>query len=202
KNRAGFRFHSGQILRHCATVGRSRTRGGLRAWSYRDEPTDEVFDAFGPGERHGYRGDRSRCLRWNKRMRRYILGNDDARANHRAFSNAEGLAGRSDEHCVRADVRVFLDHDPARSPSMSEYDCPDADLSAFVNLDAFRVLILQIHVIADENIRCHFDTSPSVQPDANAGRTRKLARQEMEQSVGQPACDRHLGEGDPNVSGW
>ena len=89
-------------------------------------------------------------MRRNEGPRRHILRHDDAGTNYRTFANAQRFSGGCDHHRIWTDVSVLFDHHPPWSACVSENDGTNTDLSSVLNLNPLRILVFQVHVIADQ----------------------------------------------------
>src|ERR1019366_2706571 len=130
-------------------------------------------------QRHAHFGNRLAELARHERARLDVPGDHTTRADHSPFANPQNLSGRSHHHDVRPNITILLQDDPARASRVRQDGSPDADLHAILNFNSFRIFVLQIDFVADEDIFPDLDASQTVQEGTKAHRSRRKSSYQM-----------------------
>jgi hypothetical protein len=158
--------------------------------SKRPQPTDKIFMICLQCIRHRHRCYRPDSRPGAERTSRDIVCHHRPRRKDRAFPNSQRLARRADYSTTRHNCRILPDHDPAAfpdAPRMRDDGGAQSDRRTIVYLHAIGILILEIHVVPDEDFALYLHPAQSMQKWSQAGRAGQNPGHQMEYSVEYPS---------------
>jgi hypothetical protein len=120
-------------------------------------------------------------VRWNVACY-HATGSDNS-----AFSYAQRSTCATCNHGMRAYKRGIFDNDPARTASMRDEDCPDANLHLVPDFNAFGVLVIDENIIPDEDIVTDGHTAGAVQRGPHRSGAGAKACEDVKKSVKDPS---------------
>ncbi len=154
------------------------------------QPTDKISMICLQCIRHRHRCYRPDSRPGAERTSRDIVCHHRPRRKDCAFPNSQRLARRADDSATGHDGRIFSYYDLPAFPGVSGvgYDRgPQPDPRTVVYLHAIGILILEIHVVPDEDSALHLDPAQSMQKWSQAGRAGQNPGHQMEYSVEYPS---------------
>lgn len=116
-------------------------------------------------------------------MRRNIRGDYDSGSNDCALSDAQRSIAPCGNHGVRPYESILFNDNPARTARVSKDDGAQTDRSTALYFYRLRVLVLQVHIIADVYALSDFNASEAMQERSNTCCTRDKPREQMKNPI-------------------
>ena len=88
---------------------------------------------------------------------------------YRSFADGQIPPGRRDDCAARQDSGIPFDDDFSRPAMMGDNCAAETNCGPFMNLDRFRILILEINIITDKHFAVYPYTAQSMQKGPQIG---------------------------------
>src|SRR5215831_12220529 len=136
----------------------------------RTQASNELFVAGFGYQRYGHPCDRFGLLSTVKNKRGNVTGYNRCYRQDGALTNGKSFSGRCSDHTVCSNESPLTENYLTRPSSMRDDGCPQADLHPAMDFDTFRVFILKVDIVANENLPVDLHTPKAMKKRAERGR--------------------------------
>lgn len=120
----------------------------------------------------------------HKRMWLHTRVHNGSRGNDSAFADGERISTNYGYEGICADEGIFSNYDLPGAAGVREHGGAQADDGAIVNFNVFRIFVVEIHVVADEDLAGDADAAKLM----DQGSERRRSRTESGNQREDPVC--------------
>lgn len=112
-----------------------------------------------------------------------VAGNYRSGSDYRAFANSQYSAANATNQATCSNPDVSLDYYSSRSAKVRDYHSTQSNLNVVADFDTFRILILDIYIVADKYIAADRDAPQAMQAWTDASASGQDPRELMQHAI-------------------